>query len=251
MTTYAAAIAARLQGREDEDMAGRTRKTDEVGDPWESMAALFDQLRDHCVTVIRERDDLKALADKTATAAANRTLTAEASGELKRVQQLEADRDRARALNLEKIQEVGTAEGERDAARMRVAELERELMGASARIAELQVALAAAERASLDEVAKLTAEFEAETADHDQCYVAREVSWTDVAAGMMTIARDGTPWMVVERVPESGAALIRNGGQQFVKCPEDGETVRVLVPYVTDEQAQGLVASELGGTEVG
>lgn len=86
--------------------------------------------------------------------------------------------------------------------------------------------------------------------NHADCYVAREVPWTDVAAGMMTIARDGTPWMVqANDVP--GMTLLRNGEQTFTKTPAAGETVRVLVPYVTDEQAEGLVASELGGTEVG
>jgi uncharacterized coiled-coil protein SlyX len=86
-------------------------------------------------------------------------------------------------------------------------------------------------------------------------YVAREVPWTDVAAGMMTIARDGTAWMV-EQVLDNDLPIafrLRNGGQTFTKTIDPGpvDTVRVLVPYVTEEQAEGLVASELGGKEVG
>jgi hypothetical protein len=67
---------------------------------------------------------------------------------------------------------------------------------------------------------------------------------------MMTIARDGTPWMVERRL-FGEAVVLRNGKKTFDKTPKPDETVRVLVPYVTDEQAEGLVASELGGTEVG
>ena len=77
-------------------------------------------------------------------------------------------------------------------------------------------------------------------------YVAREVPWSDVAAGMMTIARDGTPWMVAD-TEEGGRFIMRYGEDEFTKKPEPGETVRVLVPYVTPEQAQALVVSELGG----
>jgi hypothetical protein len=231
MTTYAAAIAARLQGREDEDMAGRTKKTDGVGDPWESMAALFDQLRDHCVTVIRERDDLKALADKTALAAANRTVTTEASGELERVQQLERELDAAK-YNAESFREQAenASKAHREALD-RIEELEE---------AERQ----RAERGEVAELHELLA----------TAYLAREVPWSDVAIGMMTISRDGTPWMVqfvgfTDRGTD--VFILRNGDQEYEKHSSKGETVRVLVPYVTEEQAEGLVASELGGTEVG
>jgi hypothetical protein len=83
-------------------------------------------------------------------------------------------------------------------------------------------------------------------------YVPREVPWTDMAAGMMTIARDGTPWMV-ELVHEGPPlqVFLRNGDKAFPKDPKPGETVRVLVPYVTPEQAESLVKDQLGGTEVG
>ena len=78
-------------------------------------------------------------------------------------------------------------------------------------------------------------------------YVAREVPWTDVAAGMMTIARDGTPWMVVARPAGSDGVVLQNAAKSFNKTPKRDETVRVLVPYVTPEAAEALVASELGG----
>jgi hypothetical protein len=83
-------------------------------------------------------------------------------------------------------------------------------------------------------------------------YVAREVPWTDVAAGMMTLSREDhpRPWMVTTW-GDDGKVMLNNGTKSFHKTPADGETVRVLVPYVTKKQAEGLVASELGGTEVG
>lgn len=115
----------------------------------------------------------------------------------------------------------------------RVVELERRLAEAQRELAEVRAA------ASLEE-----AEYENLAA---RAYVPREVPWTDVAAGMMTIARDGTPWMVEGRVDER--VILANGGQTFPKTPADGETVRVLVPYVTPEQAEDLVRDELGGVE--
>lgn len=80
-------------------------------------------------------------------------------------------------------------------------------------------------------------------------YVVREVPWSDVAAGMMTIARDGTAWMI-EQVLDGDVPIsfrLRNGEKTFTKTPNDlGETVRVLVPYVTPEQAEKTVADGLG-----
>ena len=119
----------------------------------------------------------------------------------------------------------------------RVVELERQLAEVRASAAQLEANLENAEERA-HAVEQLLVD----------CYVAREVPWTDVAAGMMTIARDGTPWMVTASV--FGGVELVNGDRTFEKGYEDGETVRVLVPYVTAEQAEGLVASELGGTEV-
>lgn len=83
-------------------------------------------------------------------------------------------------------------------------------------------------------------------------YVAREVPWTDVAAGMMTLSKEEhpRPWMVESRGYDADNAfvILRNGEKTFEKTLADpGETVRVLVPYVTPEQAEALVVSELGG----
>jgi DNA repair ATPase RecN len=153
--------------------------------------------------------------------------------------------------------------------RERVVELERNFDEAMECVAELERQLNESRRTaeewqrSWSEAHERVTELEAQLADladvdasehqydHSACYVAREVPWTDVAAGMMTLSREDhpRPWMVVDR--EGDSVLIRNGAQQFVKYPAPGETVRVLVPYVTDEQAEGLVASALGGTEVG
>lgn len=79
-------------------------------------------------------------------------------------------------------------------------------------------------------------------------YVPVELPWSDVAAGMMTIAKDGTPWMVQDRVGEQ--VFLRNGEKSFPKDPQPGETVRVLVSYVTPEQAADLVRDALGGVPV-
>jgi len=64
---------------------------------------------------------------------------------------------------------------------------------------------------------------------------------------MMTIARDGTPWMVERWAGDDAQVVLRNGERAFTKTPADGETVRVLEPYVTPEQAAGLVRDQLGG----
>jgi len=172
MTTYAAAIAARLQGREDGDMGK---------DIWDASRVTPAEVR--------------AFAD-------------------------------AVAIRLAENADAG-----------RVAELERDLAKAHAALEEWQRTWAA-EHALIQ----------------DGAYVVREVPWTDVAAGMMTIARDGTPWMVEScdyTEPGREAFVLRNGEQTFTKKPEPGDTVRVLVPYVTGEQAESLVKGELGGTEVG
>lgn len=125
------------------------------------------------------------------------------------------------------IREVGE---QFDQLRARVIELERELAEARAEV----------ERLANESV---------NVVGHADCYVAREVPWTDVAAGMMTLSREEhpRPWMVEGWVAAGTGAKLRNGDDTFVKTPAMGETVRVLVPYVTPEQAGALVKSELGG----
>lgn len=126
----------------------------------------------------------------------------------------------------------------------RVAELERELAEEREKFGRLanQLDDAFVER---DEARERLFGLESND-DHISCYVTREVPWTDVAAGMMTIARDGAAWMV-ETWRDVITVRLRNGDRTFDKTPVDDETVRVLVPYVTPEQAQALVASKLGG----
>ena len=142
------------------------------------------------------------------------------------------------------------------AAAERVAELERAREADLAAVTELQSKLMDVERQlaeqkeRADDLSRRASEFYELL--HGS-YVAREVPWTDVAAGMMTIARDGTPWMVEtwDKNASDEVVVLRNGLQTFTKTPADGETVRVLEPYVTPEQAEGLVREQLGGTEVG
>jgi hypothetical protein len=120
------------------------------------------------------------------------------------------------------------------------AELERELRKVEAELRDTNTHLAA-----------LGVELSATQRELQASYVVREVPWTDVAAGMMTLSREEhpRPWMVESWT--DGAFILTNGVQTFHKEPADGETVRVLVPYVTGEQAESLVKGELGGTEAG
>jgi hypothetical protein len=217
MTTYAAAIAARLQGREDEDMG----KDEARRDAWADVALRIEN----------------ALADA-------------------------AGRIEVEVAELRKT--VEGAPSAEDGSR--VAELERDLADAkynAESFREQAENAGKAHRQALDQIDELERELEAArelvVRNSQACdellataYVAREVPWTDVAAGMMTIARDGTPWMVEHWTgAPCDPIVLRNGEKTFEKTPAEGETVRVLVPYVTPEQAEGLVASELGGTEVG
>lgn len=123
----------------------------------------------------------------------------------------------------------------------RVVELERQL-AESHRTAEEWRRSWSDEHERAEDLSKRASEFYELLAT---AYVAREVPWADVAAGMMTIARDGTPWMVVG-VTEPVWTL-QNKTDVFTKTPKPGETVRVLVPYVTPEAAEGLVREQLGG----
>lgn len=145
----------------------------------------------------------------------------------------------------------------------RVAELERQLAAMTERAREAERRVTAANEDLVEELettsqlkVQLAAAQDDRARDHEAyvgleqllatAYVAREVPWTDVAAGMMTIARDGTPWMV-EQACDNGDVELRNAGTSFMKRPEAGETVRVLEPYVTPEQAEQLVREQLGG----
>lgn len=121
----------------------------------------------------------------------------------------------------------------------RVVELERQLNKVEGELRDTNVHLDA-----------LGVELSATQRELQAAYVAREVPWSDVAAGMMTIARDGTPWMVLHWNAARSAVALANGAQAFEKTPHSGETVRVLVPYVTPEQAEALVRDELGARAV-
>src|SRR5688500_7915156 len=205
MTTYAAAIAAGLQGREDEDMG----KDESVEHELDDVMKHLNAARKFLYIVMTGRTDPDEDAGRVAVE-----------------RELVLERERANGLDRDFQDALVRAEK------------------AEARVEELEPFLAVVPCSNPSEHETLAT-----------AYVAREVPWTDVAAGMMTIARDGTPWMV-EQVLDHDMPIafrLRNGGQTFTKTIDPGpvDTVRVLVPYVTDEQARGLVASVLGGTEVG
>lgn len=223
MKIFAAEIAARLQGaherrrdREDENVSESVWDGPAASNEWEACASLFDQLRDRYLTVIRERDELRSGENPQAS-----TVTAE------RVVELE---HKARTMT-DELESVCFDLGE---ARKRIDELERQLAEARAHAPD-------------DEDAKLRHEHAQAMALLATAYVAREVPWSAVAPGMMTIARDGTPWMVERWAGDDAQVVLRNGERAFTKTPADGETVRVLEPYVTPGQAAGLVRDQLGG----
>lgn len=231
MSTFAGEIAARLQGaharrneREDKDMS----KDESV---WETeVDKALDGLRES-LRHLRPGGDSQASA-----------VSAERVVELERQLARLTERETAAMNGVEKRDRM-------------IAELERELAQA---LQDREASDAAAnERDGENE--ELRAEYQALRERFNAlgdllatAYVAREVPWSDVAAGAMTIARDGTPWMV-ETWIGIGAVLLRNGTKTFEKAIDrsTGETVRVLVPYVTPEQAEAAVREQLGGTEVG
>lgn len=197
---------------------------------------------------------LQELADKTVLAAANRTLQAEHGGEL-----------RASAVTAERVVELerqlADAQYNAESFRERAEGTSKAHRAALDRIAELRQLLAQVEqdRDSSDATAN---ECDGEREELRQAldllataYVVREVPWRDVAAGMMTISSQGVPFLAesVGGDPklEIGLRGLHDGKViRFEKAPAAGETVRVLVPYVTPEQAESLVKNGLGGTAV-
>jgi hypothetical protein len=231
VTTYAAAIAARLQGREDEDM-GKD----------ESVPVTARTVRAFAEDVARELERLT-----TVDAPARELRVAELERQL-------AAQTKQATIAKDQVDEAWTRQSELEA---QLAERERQLREAQA-AAQQYLAERDTAWTRLSEANEATAKAkdtcpDPNEHDHGDCYVLREVPWADVAAGMMTIARDGTPWMVEScdmAAPGREVFVLRNGEKTFVKTPAKGETVRVLVPYVTPEQAASLVRDELGGREV-
>jgi hypothetical protein len=211
MTTYAAAIAARLQGREDEDMGKDENDAEKV----DALVTEIDERLGQLVDMVSARNPDASHVELLV----ERERVAELEGKLAdALYNAESFREQAENAGKAHRQALDRIEGlERSAGMAAAADADQE-------ISELRTLLATA-------------------------YVTHEVPWTDVAAGMMTIARDGTPWMV-DQVCDNDDVELRNAGRSFMKTPAPGETVRVLVPYMTDEQAEGLVKSELGGREV-
>lgn len=222
MTAFAAAIAAKLQ-REDKDMS-KEASTEQVQQFGSHMWSDDPFVR--VMNLVGEAGNV--LADIAASGHA----PDENAG---RVAELERELRKAEG-------ELRDAHTERDALGVELSATQRELAEARERIEELEPFLAASPCPNPTEHEALVT-----------AYVAREVPWSDVAAGAMTIAKDGTPWMV-EQVLDADVPVafrLRNGEKTFTKTPNDlGETVRVLVPYVTPKQAEALVRDELGGTAV-
>lgn len=221
MTAHAAAIAEKLQGAH-ERWTGKRREDKDMDEASVWVTKAENDIDNLIAAMNGIKEALSAPGGPQASA-----VSAERVVELEnKVHGYDEDRrtERDRANRLE------AQLAEADA---RKAELERELMDASVR----------AETFELD--AKAVTELLA------TAYVPREVPWSDVAAGMMTIARDGTPWMVESWIG-TGAVRLRNGETTFDKAIDasQGETVRVLVPYVTDAQAEATLRAA-GATEVG
>ena len=239
MTSYAGAIAAKLQDAherrqrheqqrgEDKDM---DEKREQVARGRESLAGLWDD--DLFVQVMKLNERVGQLLGDIAA-------SGHAPGDIAASGHAPGD-PQASAVSAERVV----------ALERQLAEAREKLTAYSGRIRELEDKLAQAESHGLgmsyehgraeDEAAGLRELLAT-------AYVAREVPWTDVAAGMMTLSREDhpRPWMV--RSQGAGTWVLSNGLTDFAKFPADGETVRVLEPYVTPEQAETLVVSELGG----
>lgn len=124
----------------------------------------------------------------------------------------------------------GTAEKHAD----QVADLVRERDTLREQVALLQALVNKTGRANASDELKQQVLTETWRADElrqqlQGAFVPVEIPWADVTPGDMTIARDGTPWMVQEWVSEKGKQVVlRNGAKTFMKTPADDETTRVL-----------------------
>ena len=242
---YAQSIAALARRREDEDMsesetakvAGRLQKDDTWTEQvLDEMRRVLEKVEGPARTPNsgREAELERQYAEMKQLAGSLERQLADAQHNAESFRTQAESAGKAHAAALERIEEAEEAYRQlAESGNLRADELEQQLAdetfradGNAGRIAYLEQLLATA-------------------------YVAREVPWSDVAAGMMTIARDGTPWMVENwdgGIPTITYRL-RNGDKTFEKsvAPDSNETVRVLEPYVTPEQAEALVVSELGG----
>lgn len=222
MTAHAALIAEKLQGAHERRQRGEDKdmSRDEDRSVWSpEKREVVDTLAESVY------DALLKLAEKNAPEPQSNAVSAERVVELERqLAQATQERDASDAAANER-------DGEHEELQQRVANMVERAEAAEQRLEKATEGLV--------QVRELLA----------TAYVAREVPWTDVAAGMMTIARDGTAWMV-EQVLDADVPVafrLRNGEKTFTKTPNDlGETVRVLVPYVTPEQAEKTVADGLG-----
>lgn len=247
MRTYAAEIAAKLQGAhrarttgEDTQMAENIWETEidkalalitavvrnASGDPQSTAvsAERVVELERQLAQTVADRDRLQALADKTAITAANRALSPDSRARVDELERKLADA-LVRAEQAEESYRQVVEQGN-----LRADELEQQLVGERKR-AE------AAEGAAREVAAELAT-----------AYVLREVPWTDVTAGDMTVSKTAGVWMVRSVVPPLWT--LQQGVEMFDKVPDKGETVAVLVPYVTPEQAEALVREQLGGAAV-
>jgi hypothetical protein len=213
--THAAAIAEKLQGAHERRTRGQDMSKDE--------------------SVWRDDDRIDKLAEEVAR-------LAEQLREATNAPRIEAPQ--ASAVSPERVVEL---ERERT-------ELRNNVVQANARVAELKKQLIELERKLMDALSRAkTAEVDAKAVTEllATAYVVREVTWSNVAAGMMTISKEEhpRPWMVESWDANGETATLRNGETTFPKTPTPGETVRVLVPYVTDAQAEATLRAA-GATEV-
>lgn len=157
-----------------------------------------------------------------------------------------ADRDGALHAVEDRMRERDAAQHNAESFREQAESASKALDETLARVEELERSGSMAAAADADqEISELRALL-------DGAYVAREVPWTDVAAGMMTLSREEhpRPWMVDGWTEDDTIVVLRNGEQTFPKRPTPGETVKVLVPYVAPGAAEREIAEQLGGTQV-
>ena len=227
MTAHAALIAEKLQGAHERRQRGEDKdmSRDEDRSVWSpEKREVVDTLAESVY------DALLKLAEKNAPEPQSNAVSAE------RVVELE--RRLADALVQREASDAAANErdGEHEELQQRVANMVERAEAAEQRLEKATEGLV--------QVRELLA----------TAYVAREVPWSDVAAGMMTISAQGAPFLVTEQPGDAGmdsgtwALTGLHDGKviRFEKTPKAGETVRVLVPYVTPEQAEKAVADGLG-----
>lgn len=236
MTTFAGEIAEKLQGAHERRSKGEDTRMSRDNEPLSVGESVWDE--DPFVHAMKLVERLDKVLNDIATSGHAPGDPQASAVSAERVVELERQLAAAREAQNSGANAYKELERERDELREKLARAESHGLGEGYEHEGTKVELLAAR--------ELLA----------TAYVAREVPWSDVAAGMMTLSKSERPVpFLVSKVKDDVAWVLvgKHGDQviEFQKTPTPGETVRVLVPYVTDEQAEGLVRRVLGGIEVG